>query len=390
MQFFSGGATTRLLICLVLHTSLHAAAEVLGRASSSAGTARKLRRGELTFEQAEARIVQTCLPFWVTKAYMSFCRRLMLLNMGGPVETMAALVVASLEEAFSRGFIVEIDKLARRLTGRSDLEGDELKLQRLVWMCDANLSSIAEFNAILTATYAQVILQRHALFFALGYDPPGADGVVLDAAGAFAQLMVELTLEVMVDTTAMWVEGEHGIPVTEYFRRNSRLVPLVYMVGFSVCTLEVALYGFLRVPTFVTCPSSEYVCDCVEQPQYEGWYTDICAIANETGTSENTTSRAVAKAEVFANVDGMNILMAFVAGLAMLTLISTSALFARYQRKNRIVKSVAIAHASLLVEKAEAEQRIARAVSQNERLKQGLRRARKIVEACLICMDSRE
>ena len=58
------------------------------------------------------------------------------------------------------------------------LEGDELRLQRLVWMCDANLSAVAEINAILTSTFAQVIMQPHALVLALGYNAPdtGSEG----------------------------------------------------------------------------------------------------------------------------------------------------------------------------------------------------------------------
>ena len=192
---------------------------------------------------------------------MSFCRRLMLLNMGGSVETLAAIIVASLEEALSRGFLVEVDTALRRWNNKPLLEGDELKLQHLVWMCDANLSAIAEFVAILVSTFAQVILQRHAIVLALGYEAPSTDngGEVLDVAGAFVQLMLELTLEVMVDATAMWAEGEHGIPVTEYFRRNQSLLQYLAMGGFVLCSLPMALYGFQRTPTFVSCASA-YVC----------------------------------------------------------------------------------------------------------------------------------
>ena len=135
---------------------------------------------------------------------MGYCRRLMLLNMGGSAATTAALVAASLEEALSRGLLVEVDTQLRRWNLRPKLEGDELRLQRLVWMCDANLSSIAEFNAILVSTFAQVILQRHALVLALGYDASVAAGVgALDTGPAFVQLVLELVLEVLVDNTTM-------------------------------------------------------------------------------------------------------------------------------------------------------------------------------------------
>ena len=43
---------------------------------------------------------------------MAFYRRMMLLNMGSPSATMAAIVAASIEEAVSRGFLVEIDTTA--------------------------------------------------------------------------------------------------------------------------------------------------------------------------------------------------------------------------------------------------------------------------------------
>ena len=44
----------------------------------------------------------------------------MLLNMGGHIETMAALVAASLEEALSRGFLVEVDHVQRGRRDRAD------------------------------------------------------------------------------------------------------------------------------------------------------------------------------------------------------------------------------------------------------------------------------
>ena len=66
-------------------------------------------------------------------------------------------------------------------------------------MTDANQSAIAEFNAILTSSFAQVMLQRHALVFALGFVP----GAELDVASVFVQLVVEAFLEVLVDNTAM-------------------------------------------------------------------------------------------------------------------------------------------------------------------------------------------
>lgn len=224
----------------------------------------------------------------------------MLLNMGSDASTKIALVVASLEEALSRGFIVEIDAVLRRWTNKPPLEGNELRLQRLVWMSDANLSSIAEFTAILTTTFAQVILQRHALVLALGYDAPDANGSVLNVAAAFAQLMLEVVLEVMVDATVMFVEHEHGVPVLEYFVRSNRVLPLLCMASTCISMFVLALYGFMRVPTFTTCPKSAFVCDCVERPEYIGWYTEYCAAVVSVNASAQNRIVAI---DLFANVD---------------------------------------------------------------------------------------
>ena len=57
---------------------------------------------------------------------------------------------------------------------------------------------------LLTSTFMQVVLQHEALVLALGYEMPehGANTCgrgVVDVAAAFVQLMVELSLEVLVD-----------------------------------------------------------------------------------------------------------------------------------------------------------------------------------------------
>ena len=73
---------------------------------------------------------------------------MMLLNMGDPTATLAAIVAASIEEAITRAFLVEVDSLIRRFKGAPKLAGVELEVQRLIWMADANASIIAEFIAI--------------------------------------------------------------------------------------------------------------------------------------------------------------------------------------------------------------------------------------------------
>ena len=151
---------------------------------------------------------------------MAFYRRMMLLNIGGtPAATTYCVVAASIEEALSRGFLVEIDGFLRRQMGKPELEGTALRLQRLVWMCDANQSAITEFNAIMTSTFAQIVLERHALVFALGYSATTSLNVPL----AFMQLFVEIALEVLVDNTAMRVRcGSHA---------NCQAFPLTYCLA---------------------------------------------------------------------------------------------------------------------------------------------------------------
>ena len=57
----------------------------------------------------------------------------MLLNLGDPTATLAAIVTASVEEAATRAFLVEVDSLARRMKDLEQLHGDELELQQLMW-----------------------------------------------------------------------------------------------------------------------------------------------------------------------------------------------------------------------------------------------------------------
>ena len=106
--FISGTTTTRMRICLLLHPVLLEAGEAIGRSTKGGITADELERGEITLEQAEKRIVQTSLTAFGFKQLMAIYRRLMLLNMGDPDATIAAVVAASIEEALERGFLVAL------------------------------------------------------------------------------------------------------------------------------------------------------------------------------------------------------------------------------------------------------------------------------------------
>ena len=66
-------------------------------------------------------------------------------------------------QAGSRGFLVEIDTMIRRISGAKKLEGNELWLQQLTWMADANRSAFAEFNAIILSSIAFVLLEASSI-----------------------------------------------------------------------------------------------------------------------------------------------------------------------------------------------------------------------------------
>ena len=60
-------------------------------------------------------------------------------------------------------------------------------------MCDTNQSVLAELVAIISSSLVQVLFQRHALAFAIGYER----GIVLDIPTVFIQMLVELLLELV-------------------------------------------------------------------------------------------------------------------------------------------------------------------------------------------------
>ena len=364
--FFGGTTETRLLICLLLHPIVLEAAEAISRSSGAEKVASQLLRGKLTLEQAEEKTIQNSLGSFPIKQLMAFFRRFMLLNIGTQEATIAAIVGASIEESLERGFLVEFDTAIRTWRDMPKLKGNDLRLQQLVWMCDANQSAVAELNAIVVSSFAQVLLQRHGVILALGYTA----GEPLDVALVFVQLMIELTLEIAVDIVAMWAESEHGIPVTHYLSLVQSSKVFIFQTAVAIVALSFALFAFLRHPHILSCDSS-YVCDCVEQPQYTEWLAEEC-----NATAANHSSAVYDETDdggVFDGIDPLAIVVALVTGLAMLALISLSVLFARYRKRNVKVESLvgglALAHREK--EKAEAF---------NLELKRSLQRAQKEVD----------
>ena len=58
------------------------------------------------------------------------------------------------------GYVVEIDEFLRARMGKPLLEGEELELQRVVWMADSNMGMVAELNAIFLARFMFVIFEQ--------------------------------------------------------------------------------------------------------------------------------------------------------------------------------------------------------------------------------------
>ena len=268
-------------------------------------------------------------------------------------------------QAGSRGFLVEIDTQLRKLRSKPPLEGDGLKLQRLVWMCDANQSVIAELIAIIGSSLIQVLMQRHNLEFAIGYKPDEA----LDIPTVFVQMMVELLLEMVVDSTVMWAEGEHGIPVTRYFEHVRSLHVAWYHTVASPVTLCWVIFSFTRFPTVATC-DSESVCECLDKPLFEAWFTQEC---NLTATNQTTPAMMTDDTDLFKNVDGVTVLIAIVTGIAMTALIWLSVMFSRYRKRNQVVVMLEGGMEA-------AQQKVEEAEAFNKELKASLARAQKEVD----------
>ena len=190
-----------------------------------------------------------------------------------------------------RAFLIEIDTYIRKIMGKPKLHGRTLELQRFVWSIDINQSSIAEFVAIIVSSFAYVLLEPHALAINLGYK----HGEALLGGLAFVQLMLELLLEGFVDTAALWAESEHGIPIGAYFQYSDSLYTWVFHQAGAIATLFASLYAFARFPTILSC-SSDFICDCIDQPVYFEWYNETCASlpANITFAAQNTSSSMIA------------------------------------------------------------------------------------------------
>ena len=109
--------------------------------------------------------------------------------------------------------------------------------------------------------------------------------------------------------------------------------------------LPLAVFAFIRHPHVSSC-SSGYVCDCIEQPHFAGWYDDFCKAGsggiNTTNATAASAEFSAAGSDMFASIDPLTIVVAVLTGIAMLTLIALSVLFARYRKRTHAVASMQV------------------------------------------------
>ena len=199
--YFSSTSDMRIIMCTIVHPLLAQICEATVRASD---------RSAWTDPN---RVAQKSLRTCFLKQFLALTRRVMLMNVGSYQKTLLVIVASSIEEAFMRGFLVQIDTRVRKLLGHPPLKGDALSIQKIVWMCDTCLTSTCEISAIVSSSMAFIILEKNKTAFALGYTVSGS--VVI--AQIFVQLLVELGAETLIDIAATYCELEHDVPVTDFF-----------------------------------------------------------------------------------------------------------------------------------------------------------------------------
>ena len=269
-----------MVVCLVVHPLLVEVNEVICRLSVmgnlNISSSRDMRK-------VKSRLLSEYRTAFFAKAFFAFSRRFMLLNIGDASLTIIAIVFTSIEEALSRAFIVEIDTAMRKLTGKPQPFGTMLDVQRFMWSADVAMSSIVEYVAIIGSSFAYILMEPHALAINLGYQfgEKVAGGVI------FVQLMLELLLECLVDIAALWAEAEHGISIDAYFFHVDSILEVPYHLFTCLVGLVACLLAFGRYPTAFTC-SSNFICDCIDQPAYAEWYNATCTLLTSNITSNAT------------------------------------------------------------------------------------------------------
>ena len=338
--YFGASVSSRMIICLIVHPIAVECNEALSRI----GAASLAKSNDIDI--AKRQILANSRIAFTGKMFLSFARRFMLLNIGDVSSTMITIVFTSMEEAVMRAFLIEIDTYIRKIMGKPKLHGRTLELQRFVWSIDINQSSIAEFVAIIVSSFAYVLLEPHALAINLGYK----HGEALLGGLAFVQLMLELLLEGFVDTAALWAESEHGIPIGAYFQYSESIYTWIFHQATAISALYLSLYAFARFPTVLSC-SSDFICDCIDQPVYFEWYNKTCASlpANMTFAAQNISSSMIAGSNsssilepstILDAIDVNAILTTIVAFIGVVSLIYFTIFFFRHKKGRARVMNI--------------------------------------------------
>ena len=111
--------------------------------------------------------------------------------------------------------------------------------------------------------------------------------------------VLQIAIEVFVDTAAFWIEEKQGIPVIGwYFYRLSKAPAMIIFHILSILAgILFLLYTFKTTPFFLYCTEETgtvwetNACSCDPSWGFELWHTYACnaSIANGTNTNNNYT-----------------------------------------------------------------------------------------------------
>ena len=158
--------------------------------------------------------------------------------MGSTSLTNTAIALTGLEELFLRSTMRARFFLFRRIRGKGAYHPDALERKRQVWACQINVSAVVEVVSILAAAFVCIGFSRNAYVVNLGYDSvvPGTIEAELDQWAIIQGAVLQIAMEVVVDTLCFYLEERQGIPVVGwYFERLARSWAMIAM--HLVCLL---------------------------------------------------------------------------------------------------------------------------------------------------------
>ena len=336
--YFGTSTSTRMIICLIVHPAVTEFKNLVQRLGSVRSST---MRNAKDVEYAKDRLLNELKFSFVGKLFFSLCRRLMLLNLGGTSLTMFAIIFTSIQEALMRAFIVEIDAAIIKWMGAPAYTDHSLELQRIVWANDINLLSIAEIFSIFVATFSYVLLEPHSLAINIGYTYGEPPLVGL----AFVQLFLELALEIFVDTSALWAESEHGIPLNAYFERTNSIFVWIFHQSVCIFSFSLCAYCFARYPSVLSC-NSNFVCECMNNNVLYEWYNDTCSWYLQNTTLSLPKGGKIER-DAFSSLDAKSILIAICGFVGSASLVVFLLKYYRYFKNGKKVKTMATEIGSL-------------------------------------------